>query len=402
MGGTTLSPLHRLWRGLPQGPRRRVLQGGLGLLAPRPDRAPPPARLGVAVGGELDQASGLGEGARLMLAGLRSLGVERWEAGGASAASPGVPAGVPAGVPLVLHLNPAAVPLGMLRLGRALVQGRRIVGMWPWELGYAPASWRAGFDFVHEVWAPSRFSAEAVMAAAPAGFPPVRVVPHAVACDAGPVAPARLDVPEGAVVTLVAFNLASSFARKNPLAALAAHRAAFGARPDRVLLMRVGNPGHAPGDFAVLQEAARGLPNVVFDTLTRPRDEARAMIAASDIVLSLHRSEGFGLVPAEAMALGKPVIATAWSGTEDFLEDAWAIRVPARLVPAEDPRGVFASPGAVWAEADVGVAAEALRRLAEDPGLRRSMGSAAAGAAPGRLGAAALGDAVRGLGLRVG
>lgn len=394
MGGTTRSPLHRLWRGLPQGPRRRVLQGGLRLLAPRPDRVPPPARLGVAVGGELDRASGLGEGARLMVAGLRALGVEHWEVGARELPPPCVP--------LVLHLNPAAVPLGMLRLGRALVQGRRIVGLWPWELGTAPASWRAGFGYVHEVWAPSRFSADAIAAAAPAGFPPVRVVPHAVACDAGPVVAARLEVPEGALVTLVVLNLASSFARKNPLGAIAAHRAAFGARADRVLLMRVGNPGHAPADFACLREAARDLPNVVFDTVTRSREDARAMLAASDIVLSLHRSEGFGLVPAEAMALGKPVVATAWSGTEDFLDDAWAVRVPARLVPAVDPRGVFSAPGAVWAEADIGAAAEGLRRLAEDPGLRRSMGAAGAGAAGARLGAQGLGRAVRGLGLRAG
>lgn len=382
---------HRLWRGLPQGPRRRVLNGVAVRLAPRPDRTPPAPCLGVAVGGELGRASGLGEGARLMLTALRALGVPAWEA-----APDRIP---PPGVPLVVHFNPAAIPLDMLRLGRGLVRGRRIVGVLPWELTVPPPSWRAGFGFMHEAWAPSRFSAAAIQAAAPPWLPPPRVVNYAVACDVGDAAPAALDVPPGAVVTFVAFNLASSFARKNPLGAIAAHRLAFGDRPDRVLLMRVGNPGSAPADFAALRESAP--PNVVFDTETRARADARAMMAASDIVLNLHRSEGFGLVPAEAMALGKPVVATAWSGTEDFLDDAWAMRIPARLVPAADPRGVFEAPGATWAEPDVAAAAEALRRLADDPALRTAMGAAGRAATPDRLGPESLAEAVRSLGLPV-
>jgi len=116
-------------------------------------------------------------------------------------------------------------------------------------------------------------------------------------------------------------------------------------------------------------------------------------------VLSLHRSEGFGLVPAEAMALGKPVIATDWSGTTDFLDDSCAIPVPYQLVPARDPRGVFEAPGAVWAQADVGAAAEALRRLHAEPGLRARLGDSARRAVMTRLGTDSLAAAVRGLGL---
>lgn len=367
-------------------------------LGPRPDRPAPDVRLGVAVVGELDRASGLGEAARLHQRGLDALGVPRW---GAWAGSP-LP---PPGVPLVLHLNAAALPLAMLRLGRRLIAGRRIVGVWPWELPIVPAAWRAGFGFVHEVWAPSVFSAEAVTRAAPAGFPPVRVVPYPVACGCFDVAPAVLDVPDGAVVTLVSFNLASSFERKNPLAAIAAHRVAFGARADRVLLMRVGNPGDFPADFARLRAAAADLANVRFDTRTLARDEALAVMAACDIVLSLHRSEGFGLVPAEAMMLEKPVVATAWSGTADFLDERWSVPVASRLVPAVDPRGVFVAeggaPGAVWADPDVAAAAAALVRLADDAGERRRMGLAARAAVGRLLGPEALGEAVRGLGLPV-
>lgn len=390
--------LHRLWRALPQGPRRQLLAHGSSLLAPRPDQLPPLCRGGAAVAGELGRASGLGEGARLTLAGLEALGVPHWAAGRAA-----VP---PPGVPLIVHANAAVLPLAALQMGRGLLRERRVVGVWPWELPVVPASWRAGFDFVHEVWAPSRFSADAIERAMPTGWQPrrVRVVPHPVACRPPAPAPwnrAALGLLPGAVVTAVVFSLASSFARKNPLGAIEAHRRAFGARADRVLLLRVGDPGHFPADFALLREAAAGLPNVVFDTQTRPRDEAHAVLAACDIVLSLHRSEGFGLVPAEAMLLGRPVVLTGWGGTEDFATDDCAVRVPVRLVPAADPRGVFAASGAEWAEPDLDAAAAALVRLADDPGERERLGAAARAAAMARLGPAPLAEALRGLGLDV-
>lgn len=371
-----------------------MITSGAALLAPRPDRPAPPPQHGIAVAGELDRASGLGEGARLILQGLQTLGVPAWPL------RPGEEP-PPPGAPLLLHINPPLLPLSLLRLGRAALRGRLVIGMWLWELPVVPAAWRAGLPFVHELWTCSHFCAAALEGLAPGR---VRVVPYPVA--AHPPAPAalgraELGLPTDAVITLVAFNLASSFERKNPLAAIAAHRAAFGARADRVLLLRAGNPHHFPADFARLQAAVSDLPNVRLDTRTLPAAEAHAVMAACDIVLSLHRSEGFGLVPAEAMLLGKPVVATDWSGNLDFMDARCAAMVPARLIPARDPRGVFEAPGAVWADPDVAVAAAHLRRLADDPVLRQDLGQVAQLAAQSRLGLAPLAAAVRALGLPV-
>ena len=211
---------------------------------------------------------------------------------------------------------------------------------------------------------------------------------------------AAFGLPIDAVITLMSISLASSFERKNPLGAIAAHRAAFGDRMDRVLLLRVGDPHHFPNDFAELRAAA-ARPNIRIDTRTLPAADHYALMAACDIVLSLHRSEGFGLVPAEAMLLGLPVIATDWSGNVDFMDAGCAAMVPARLIPAHDPRGVFMAPGAVWAEPDVAAAAAHLVRLADDPAVRRALGQAGQAAARARLGLEPLAAAVRGLGLPV-
>ena len=114
-------------------------------------------------------------------------------------------------------MNPPALPAALLRLPRGTIRGRRVVGYWAWELDVAPPSWRAGTRFVHEIWTPSRFSAAALAPLAPGR---VRVVPHPVAtCPPAPSRLTRADfgLPDDAVVVLVSFSLASSYARKNPL-----------------------------------------------------------------------------------------------------------------------------------------------------------------------------------------
>ena len=405
----SLHPLHRLWRALPTEQRRRWLARGTALLAPRPDRTPPPARHGVVVAGELARASGLGEGARLMLAGLAELGIPGWPLR-AGLRLPGETEDIPVaeatppppGAPLVLHVNAPHVAAALLRLPRGFLRGRRVIGCWAWELPVTPPDWASGVRFVHEVWAPSRFTAAALEPLLPGR---VRVVPYCVASR--PPHPSALDrqafgLPPAAVVTLCSFSLASSFERKNPLAAIAAHREAFGDRADRILVMKIGHAGHFGPDLQRLRDAAGGVGNIRFETRTLPLADNHALTACADIVLSLHRSEGFGLVPAEGMLLGRAVVLTDWSGNTDFTDADTAALVPYRLVTASDPRGVFQAPGAVWAEADIGAAAAHLRRLADDAPARNALGARAQVAARQRLGPAPLAAALRGLGLAGG
>jgi glycosyltransferase involved in cell wall biosynthesis len=401
----SLHPLHRVWRVLPRGVRRAAFGRVAAMLAQRPDLVAPAARCGVAVGGEIGRASGLGEGARLMLRVLEQLGVPVWPVS-CGLALPGEPPAElgempPAGAPLVLHVNSPVLPAALLGLPRGFLRGRRVIGYWAWELPVVPDGWRVGVPFVHEIWTPSRFSASALERLAPGR---VRVVPHPVA--ASPPVPSGLGrgdfgLPDQAVIVLVSFSLASSYVRKNPLAAIAAFRTAFGDRSDRILVLKIVHAAHAPEDFAALRAAASGAANIVFETRLLPAADSHALTQCADIVMSLHRSEGFGLVPAEAMVLGRAVVATDFSGTTDFLDESCGIPIPYRLVPARDPRGVFEAPGAQWAEADIGAAARALRVLAEDADLRGRLGRAAQVAAAASLGADALADAVRALGLPV-
>ncbi len=414
-GTTALHPLHRLWRLLPPEPRRRFLARATALVAPKPDRNAPGERESIGVVGEVTRASGLGEGARLIHHALRSIGVPGCliEAGvgvpGESAdldvADPAVPGGgVAPGAALVMVVNAPGMPLAAIQLGRRTMRGRYIVGYWNWELPVVPANWRIGLRFVHEVWVPSNFTADAVKTLLPGGRGPrVRVVPYPVAT--APPIPARLDrkafgLPDDAVIVLVSASIASSMARKNPLAAIAAFRAAFGDRRDRLLVLKLGKAGHYLDDFAAIRAAVAGFSNVRIETRTFPSADNHAFTACCDIVLSLHRSEGFGLVPAEAMLLGKPVVATAWSGNMQFMDADSTALVGYTLIPVSDPRRNYEVPGAVWAEPSVSEAADQLRRLADSASLRAALGARGRTTALARLGVGPLRDAVAGIGVK--
>ena len=398
--GFNLSLGHRLWRAVPAGLRRRTLTRVTSWAAPHPDRDPPPPAPGLVIGGELFRATGLGEGARLMERAVRGLGLPAWNIdisppvdtkAEVEIDATGAP---PDRVPLVLHVNSPLLPLALLRVPRALTRGRIVVGYWAWELQTVPPEWSAGTRFVHEVWVPSRFTAEAMEPLMPGR---VRVVPAPLATL--PPVPSALDraafgLPPDAVVVLVSFNLASSMTRKNPLGAITAFRQAFGDRPDRILVIKAGHAAHAFEDMARLSAAADA-PNIRLETRLMPPQDHYALMAASDIVLSLHRSEGLGLVPAEAMLLGRPVIATGWSGNLEFMDNENSALVGYRLIPVEDPRQVYH--GAHWADPDLAEAAAHLRRLADDAPVRRALGECGRKSVTKSLGSGPLAAAIQGL-----
>ncbi len=348
-------------------------------MRPLPD--PGVARPPVTVGGVFRSASGLGESARLNLAALSDAGIACSAAdlsasllGTQELGRPPFPSASPGSGTLILHVSGPFVPYALRYLGRPMTEAKRIIGVWHWELPRLPADWRAGCALVHEVWAPSRFVADAVRQDFH-GL--VRVIPHAVTLPEG-IDPARWrTMAQNGFLAVTQFNMASGFERKNPLAAIAAFRRAFGNDNTVCLIIKVLNPEVWPEGQRRLHAAIGGASNIRIVTQVMTRSEVFSMLAAADVVLSLHRAEGFGLLAAEAMLLGKAVIATDWSATADFLNAENACPVTYRLVPANDPQGNYHYPDQCWAEPDVDEAARWLRLLRDDPELRERLGNRA-------------------------
>jgi glycosyltransferase involved in cell wall biosynthesis len=375
------SALRRLWQRLPQNTRTQLLFDVSRMLAPLPD-ANPRGGFPIGIAGLFSTASGVGEGARLAYASLEAAGlaptafdlspafgqVELDEVARRRPVTPGAGS-------LIVHHNAPYLPHALWALGRARVRGRRIIGYWAWELPRLPDGWQASMRYLHEIWVPSTFTRDAVAAAT---NKPVHVVRHPLPpTTATPKMRGKFGLPEQALVVLNVFHLGSAFARKNPLAAVAAFRKAFGERADRVLAIKLIDNG-AAGARRELNAAIAGAGNIRLIEGMLPEADMAGLMAAADIVISLHRSEGFGLVPAQAMALGKPVIATGWSGNLDFMNKNNSALVSYSLIPVRDPEGAFQGDDQKWADANVDEAAEWLRRLAGDADLRARLGAAAA------------------------
>jgi glycosyltransferase involved in cell wall biosynthesis len=129
-------------------------------------------------------------------------------------------------------------------------------------------------------------------------------------------------------------------------------------------------------EWAALRAIARDDPRI--RTITEFLDDAGmwSLIASCDAVLSTHRAEGFGMVPAQAMLLGRAVVATGWSGNLDYMTAETSELLPYRLIPAEDADRRYDIPGAMWADADISAAVRSLRRLYEDPEHRGALAAA--------------------------
>jgi glycosyltransferase involved in cell wall biosynthesis len=274
----------------------------------------------------------------------------------------------------ILHINADLLPQALRQLPPGLIKGRRNIGYWTWELPAFPAEWQPSFALIDEVWVPSTFVQQAVGALAPV---PVRVVPHAIRTPQGPfLARSHLGLPEGTLQFLVMYDTQSVIERKNPEGAIDAFMRAFdGLRDDVTLVVKVNSAGDR--ELSRLRARIGERNDVIVLSHVLSRHETDSIIASSDIFVSLHRSEGFGLAIAEAMALGKAVIATGWSGNMDFMSRDTAACVRYRLVTLERSYGPYPA-GQHWAEPDVDEAAEWMRTLADDHELRTRLGTAAA------------------------
>jgi glycosyltransferase involved in cell wall biosynthesis len=375
--------LHRqIWQRFPRAQRRAALFRIASQLAPRPS-SNAKAAFPFVVSGALRSSSGLGQSARLCHDALKAVGLPVF--GIDLSAALMQPVDNPnfqfvdghllrGPATLILHVNSPLVPLAMFKIGPKFLRDKYVIGCWAWELPAVPDEWRYGVPFVHQIWAPSRFTAEALRSVA--GTTPVKFLTIPVAAHGIPKPVARNADRPFTVLTM--FSMASSFARKNPLAAINAFRLAFGEDPNTRLIVKTSNVAAFPAGLGLMRETIGSARNIQVLYETMDADGISALFDGSDVVISLHRSEGFGLIIAEAMLRGIPVVATDSSSSTDFVTAETGFPVPFELIPALDPQGTYNHPNMYWAEADVTAAASALRQLRSNPVLAERLGQSAA------------------------
>ncbi|MCL5125595.1 MAG: glycosyltransferase [Deltaproteobacteria bacterium] len=273
------------------------------------------------------------------------------------------------------HVNADQTSALLQKMGPQFFSGRYNVGYWMWETTEFPSEYLKSFEFYDEIWTASEFCREVLARKSPK---PVLKMPHSIYLNQ-PNRASRLELglPENAFLF---FNMADFFSfpeRKNPLGVIDAFIKAFGHDSQDVrLIVKICNCLHRPEVKKIIDDRIQGATSIMLIEGYVDRQSLNALMANVDCYVSLHRSEGFGLPIAEAMSLGKPVIATGWSGNMEFMNDTNSFPVKYDLVPIPLKNGPYKSAGC-WAEPDCDNAAELMNYVVGNPEHVQQVGALA-------------------------
>lgn len=245
------------------------------------------------------------------------------------------------------------------------------IGYWYWEFDSIPDSWIAHAQEVDEVWTATEFVArglrERLSVPVRTMFPGVKLAPYERRSKA------HFGLSEEPFTFLFTFHMMSVMERKNPLGLIRTFKQAFRNEEAVRLVLKTSFGDRHPAQIQELRAAAAGANITVIDQVFSP-DEVLSLMDACDAYVSLHRSEGLGLTMAEAMLMGKPVIATNFSGNVDFMDESNSLLVPYELVKLGKPIPPYDA-DLEWAEPSVEHAAQLMRRVYDDQAWAREIGA---------------------------
>lgn len=264
---------------------------------------------------------------------------------------------------LILNINADQIPTIKAHIPEEIWNNSYKIGVWYWELMEFPDEWLSSFDMVDEVWAPTRFIENALISKATC---PVTYMPPGISLSI----PEEYDrkqfhLPEDAFLFLNMYDTLSVSSRKNPEAAINAFKLAFASDDLSVGLVVKINNAKMASEKTLLENIKGNYQNIYFITETLSRENVNRLLLCCDVAISLHRSEGLGLLCAEAMYLGKPVIATNWSGNTDFMDETNACMVSYELKFIGNSIGPYAA-SQKWADANIYDAKAYMIRLYSD------------------------------------
>lgn len=250
------------------------------------------------------------------------------------------------------------------------------IGAWPWELPHWPAAFRHLDKFVNEVWAQSEFVAATYKKL---GTVPVFNMPMVVSIPK-PTVDLRhaLKLPTNTFLFYLLFDGNSWLSRKNPLGGIQAFEKAFPPNSENKnvgLVIKAMNINYDDVMWKKIQLIAKKDPRIYIINKRIERQDLINLMASCNCYISLHRSEGFGRVIAEAMLLGQPVVVTNFSGNVDFCNSTTAYLVDGELQPLL-PGDYLFHEGQYWCDPDINIASKQLVRVFENQDERKKISMA--------------------------
>jgi len=322
---------------------------------------------GVNLAGFLQSELGIGEAARAVVSGLDAVQIPvlpvhgSWRPSSRQDHSYAMFDTAAAAFPVnLVCVNADVLPQWASQAGSEFFAGRYTIGFWWWEVLSFPPEWLPAFDLVDEVWVATQHVADALMPVSP--VPVTKVTLPVTTPSVTRRSRGELGLPSG-FLFLYLFDFHSVFERKNPCGAIEAFKRAFPPGSGASLVIKCINQDYHPDTHEALLVAASEHADVHVVDRYVSASEKNAMIASADCYVSLHRAEGFGLTPAEALCMGKPVIATRYGGNLEFMNDRNSWLVDYELGPIGPGNAPYPADG-VWADPDLDQAAAFMREVA--------------------------------------
>jgi len=258
------------------------------------------------------------------------------------------------------------------------------IAYWAWELDTFKSKWIDHLKQLDEVWCPSSFVKMSIESHEDYDGTPIKVLPIPLEKkeskkSAGEKTSHVLqkilqdNQRQKPFVFLVAFDFHSFVERKNPEAAIRAFLDAFPVEQDVLKKYQLIVKSHfgTSSEIDRLKDVANHDPRVVFLNELLSESDNKALYEHQDCFVSLHRSEGYGMIILETLGIGIPVIATNYSGNVDFFkslpsyEGACTFPVPYNLIELEQSYGPYEA-GSHWADPDHAYTVEAMRHVVKN------------------------------------
>ncbi|MDX6555380.1 MAG: hypothetical protein QOD86_1575 [Miltoncostaeaceae bacterium] len=237
-----------------------------------------------------------------------------------------------------------------------------------YETDRIPARWPARLMEVDEVWVPCAFNLDTFERGG-VSRERLHLLPETMdfaLFDPAAAAPRRWPGAHG-FVFLTSFDFTD---RKGWDVLIDAWADAFGPDDDVTLVLKCGSlEGLGPDDIRARLEARLGgrpAATIVVDGELLPAADVPGIYAGADAFVLATRGEGWGRPPMEALAMGLPTIASAWSGNLEFMHPGNSWLIEGEVVPVRRWRPLPPElwKGHRWFEPDREALAAALREVA--------------------------------------
>ncbi len=265
--------------------------------------------------------------------------------------------------------NPEMLKHALIRFPVIPLYKNKNIGLFFWELEKLPQEWLRLRHWFDEIWVQSDF----VLNIFKKMSPRVYKIPFVIDLKINKkLSRAHFKLPKKPFIFLFTFDYLSFYDRKNPEGVVRAFKKAFGDRDDVYLLIKSTHASTDPVHARQLKSLIGQSLNIELRDQFLDGDEQHSLISLCDAYISLHRSEGLGLGMAEAMALGKPVIATNYSGNLEFMNNMNSCLVKFTKTALEKHSYSYTN-NQTWAEPDIHHAAQCIKKIKDNPIFRKKI-----------------------------